>query len=538
MDDCRYFLRRLESKDAGRMLEWMQNADVVQFLRLRDNSADIEEVLKFIESSFDESRNIHFAIVDLNDNYMGTVSLKSIENSEAEYAIALHPSAMGTGAARQATVKILFYAFYKLKLDRVYLHVLEENTRAVKFYDKMADIGMTRFQKKEQEFLTQTKISLWYEIHTDNFFAHNCRIHKKSYGNDAEAQVPLVSVLVPLYNNFQFVQEALDSIFSQTYSNIEIIIGDDCSNSVDFCELFVWIDKNAPSSVCKVAAYSYPENVGTVANMEYILNKSKGEYVLHMAADDVLHDDNVVKDFYDKAIMEKGEPEFIVGQTEMWDSLLSRKLSDFLRQADIDTILSGSTSRLLARCITTAVLPAANFYRRSLFDKVGVFFDKYSLVEDWPMQIRTLLNGIKVFYIDRPVIKHRAGGISNTRHRYHEFHRDLINIYLNEVEPHKNHFDREVFANAKKEQFERERRLRRYLKPKPTLSIIMPCYNVEDTIERALESIFMQEVDFPYEIIIVNDASTDESPLIFDRFREKHICAFPNMCTHIDCLCY
>ena len=37
------------------------------------------------------------------------------------------------------------------------------------------------------------------------------------------------------------------------------------------------------------------------------------------------------------------------------------------------------------------------------------------------------------------------------------------------------------------------------------LSIIMPCYNVESTIDRALNSIQMQHVNFGYEIIIVND---------------------------------
>lgn len=37
------------------------------------------------------------------------------------------------------------------------------------------------------------------------------------------------------------------------------------------------------------------------------------------------------------------------------------------------------------------------------------------------------------------------------------------------------------------------------------LSIIMPCYNVESTIQRALDSILMQEVNFDYEIIVVDN---------------------------------
>ncbi len=43
------------------------------------------------------------------------------------------------------------------------------------------------------------------------------------------------------------------------------------------------------------------------------------------------------------------------------------------------------------------------------------------------------------------------------------------------------------------------------------LSIIMPCFNVEDTLDRALDSVAMQKLDYDYEIIIVDDASTDST---------------------------
>ncbi len=46
---------------------------------------------------------------------------------------------------------------------------------------------------------------------------------------------------------------------------------------------------------------------------------------------------------------------------------------------------------------------------------------------------------------------------------------------------------------------------------RPKLSVIMPCYNVSDTIDRAVRSIAMQQVNFEYEIIAIDDASTDET---------------------------
>ena len=54
------------------------------------------------------------------------------------------------------------------------------------------------------------------------------------------------------------------------------------------------------------------------------------------------------------------------------------------------------------------------------------------------------------------------------------------------------------------------------------LSVIMPCYNVEDTLGRALDSVLMQDVDFEFEIIIVDDASTDMTATIVHNYMLNH----------------
>ncbi|TCL42572.1 glycosyltransferase [Harryflintia acetispora] len=54
------------------------------------------------------------------------------------------------------------------------------------------------------------------------------------------------------------------------------------------------------------------------------------------------------------------------------------------------------------------------------------------------------------------------------------------------------------------------------------LSIIMPCYNMESTILRALNSIYIQSVDFKFEVIVVNDASTDNTENLLRDYANKH----------------
>lgn len=54
------------------------------------------------------------------------------------------------------------------------------------------------------------------------------------------------------------------------------------------------------------------------------------------------------------------------------------------------------------------------------------------------------------------------------------------------------------------------------------LSIIMPCFNVADTLRRALDSIFFQDVSFPYEILLVDDASSDDTLAIAEAYAAEH----------------
>ncbi len=56
----------------------------------------------------------------------------------------------------------------------------------------------------------------------------------------------------------------------------------------------------------------------------------------------------------------------------------------------------------------------------------------------------------------------------------------------------------------------------------PILSILIPCYNGEITIARALNSILMQETEFDYEIIVIDDGSTDRSTNIVNEYVQNH----------------
>ena len=92
------YLRELKKEDAPLMLAWMHDESVVGKLRGDFSSKTIEDCYNFISSAVSEN-NIHLAIASDTDEYMGTVSLKNIEDGSAEFAIAVRNEAMRRGYA-------------------------------------------------------------------------------------------------------------------------------------------------------------------------------------------------------------------------------------------------------------------------------------------------------------------------------------------------------------------------------------------------------------------------------------------------------
>ena len=54
------------------------------------------------------------------------------------------------------------------------------------------------------------------------------------------------------------------------------------------------------------------------------------------------------------------------------------------------------------------------------------------------------------------------------------------------------------------------------------LSIIMPCYNCENTVTEAVESIYAQNMTFPFEVIMLDDGSTDETWGLLTAFDKQY----------------
>lgn len=135
-------LRKLNKKDAPFMLEWMHDSDVTYYLRNDFANMRLEDCELFIKKSESDLNNIHYAVCNNMDEYMGTISLKNINKRDAtaEYAVSFRKCSIGKGLAKEATKEILRIAFDDLQLNRIYLDVLCDNKRALRFYAKIGFI--------------------------------------------------------------------------------------------------------------------------------------------------------------------------------------------------------------------------------------------------------------------------------------------------------------------------------------------------------------------------------------------------------------
>jgi glycosyltransferase involved in cell wall biosynthesis len=90
----------------------------------------------------------------------------------------------------------------------------------------------------------------------------------------------LISVILPLYNSEKYIEKSLKSILSQTYSNIEVIIIDDCSQDSSI-EIVNKIKDN------RVYIIKNPDNVGPASSLNAGIVASRGEFIAIMHSDDV-----------------------------------------------------------------------------------------------------------------------------------------------------------------------------------------------------------------------------------------------------------
>lgn len=172
-----------------------------------------------------------------------------------------------------------------------------------------------------------------------------------------------LSIIVPIYNGEKRILKCLDSIVSQTYSDIELIILND--GSKDSSDDLVRSNMERFRSYGKQVIYEYHENQGVAKTRNYGISIATGEYITFVDQDDYLPDDYV--ECYMKHV-QQGEYDIVVGGY--------KRISD---DGKVSRVVS-LTQEEWSKFVVTA--PWAHVYKTALLKENNVGFLSTGLGED------------------------------------------------------------------------------------------------------------------------------------------------------------
>ena len=94
--------------------------------------------------------------------------------------------------------------------------------------------------------------------------------------------MPTISVAMSVYNGEKYLSESIESILNQSFGNFEFIIADDGSkdNTYNILNRYANIDK-------RIKIIKNDKNIGLTKTLNIILEKSSGDYIARMDADDI-----------------------------------------------------------------------------------------------------------------------------------------------------------------------------------------------------------------------------------------------------------
>lgn len=120
-------------------------------------------------------------------------------------------------------------------------------------------------------------------------------MEKSDTALENDALCKLVSVVIPVYNGQDYIQESIRSVLGQDYEKVDIIIVDDCSGDKTPDIVRKCMEENKDNNKM-ISYFRNGMNKGIGYSRNYGVKKSKGHYVMFLSHDDLMVP-NTVKDF-------------------------------------------------------------------------------------------------------------------------------------------------------------------------------------------------------------------------------------------------
>ena len=309
--------------------------------------------------------------------------------------------------------------------------------------------------------------------------------------------MPKISILVPLYNTDKvMLKEMIDSVLWQTYENWQLCLADGSDKEHAYVEQVCREYMEAEGDKARIVYRRLERNEGISGNTNQCYQLADGEYIGLFDHDDVLHPSVLYE--YVKAINEQG--------------------ADYL-YCDETTFQSGDINHMLTMHFKPDYAPdnlrANNYichfsvFKRTLLEGTELFRSKFDGSQDHDMILRLTDRAEKVVHIPRLMYYwrcHPASVASNIGAKTY-----AIDAARGAVADHLRSHGYDNFKITSTRAFETIFKIRYEIQGNPKISIVIANKDHAEDLKRCINSIYEKSTYDNWEIIVVENNSTDDS---------------------------
>ncbi len=208
--------------------------------------------------------------------------------------------------------------------------------------------------------------------------------------------LPLISVVLPVYNGEKFLRGTIQNIQAQRYSPLEIIVVND--GSTDSTE-------NIALSLQDEIKYLYQENQGPAAARNHGIQVASGDLIAFLDVDDLWGDKILTK----MALCLQQNPSFDIIQGLILQKVWKARSTESLNQEAENRAFSSETYRF--------VNIGSSLYRKSVFERVGLFDSTLLYGEDIDWFLRAWEKRVWKLEIEDVVLHYQRHEANMTRNK-------------------------------------------------------------------------------------------------------------------------
>jgi glycosyltransferase involved in cell wall biosynthesis len=209
------------------------------------------------------------------------------------------------------------------------------------------------------------------------------------------------SIITCAYNSEEYIKKNIDSVKKQTYRGFEHIFIDGFSND----KTIATIKKYQSEFPRKVKLFQFkPEGIANAMNKG--IEKSQGEYIIHLHSDDSFYNNKVLEKI-NYFIVKNNRPDLIYGKANFYNPTTKNK-----RIIPHRKIYHKINFWLLL--ITNYIPHQTVFIGKNIFKKYGLFNEQYKNSMDYEMWLRISKEKIKSKFIDEIICNFRIRNTSQS----------------------------------------------------------------------------------------------------------------------------